>query len=124
MKKLSTFALFLLISIPAFAQDLYYINTIQTIDIVFAESNWDALLDAEKAGDNNFTEAVSVTINGTTFNQVGVKYKGNSSYNSNQTKNPFHIELDTYVNQNYQGITDLKLSNVFRSFLCKRNRSL
>ncbi|CAI8265333.1 MAG: Inner spore coat protein H [Polaribacter sp. SA4-10] len=113
MKKISTFALFLLISIPAFAQDLYDINTIQTIDIVFAESNWDALLDAEKAGDNNYTEAVSVTINGTIFNQVGVKYKGNSSYNSNQTKNPFHIELDTYVNQNYQGITDLKLSNVY-----------
>lgn len=113
MKKISTFLLFLWISIPAFAQDLYDINTIQTIEIVFAQSNWDAILDAEKAGDNNYTEAVSVTINGTTFNQVGVKYKGNSSYNANQTKNPFHIELDTYVDQNYQGITDLKLSNVY-----------
>ena len=113
MKKISTFLLFLWISIPAFAQDLYDINTIQTIEIVFAQSNWDAILDAEKAGDNNYTEAVSVTINETTFNQVGVKYKGNSSYNANQTKNPFHIELDTYVDQNYQGITDLKLSNVY-----------
>ena len=79
---------------------------------MFAQSNWDALLDAEKAGDNNYTEATSVTINGTLFNQVGVKYKGNSSYYANQTKNPFHIELDTYVDQNYQGTTDLKLANV------------
>lgn len=94
------------------AQELYDSNTIQTIEIVFAQSNWDALLDAEKAGDNNYTEAESVTINGTLYNQVGVKYKGNSSYNPNQTKNPFHIELDTYVDQNYQGTTDIKLSNV------------
>tara|TARA_R110002033_G_scaffold114573_1_gene159437 strand:+ start:6 stop:2270 length:2265 start_codon:yes stop_codon:yes gene_type:complete len=96
----------------AFAQDLYDINTIQTIEIQFAESNWDALLDAEKSGDNNYTEATSVTINGTVYNQVGVKYKGNSSYNANQIKNPFHIELDTYVDQDHQGYTDIKLANV------------
>lgn len=112
MKKIITLSFFLLVYINTFSQDLYDINTIQTIDIVFAESNWDALLDAEKAGDNNYTEAVSVTINGIVFNQVGVKYKGNSSYNANQTKNPFHIELDTYVDQNYGGFTDIKLSNV------------
>ncbi len=112
MKKTITQLLMLLLSINAFSQELYDINTIQTIEIVFAESNWDALLDAEKAGDNNYTEATSVTINGTIFNQVGVKYKGNSSYSANQTKNPFHIELDTYVDQEYQGYTDIKLSNV------------
>ena len=111
MKQLTTL-LFLLVFAKTFSQDLYDINTIQTIEIVFAQSNWDALLDAEKAADNNYTEAQSVTINGTVFNQVGVKYKGNSSYNANQTKNPFHIELDTYVDQNYNGFTDLKLSNV------------
>jgi len=112
MKKIITFLLILLNINSISAQDLYNIDNIQTIEIVFAQSNWDALLDAEKAGDNNYTEATSVTINGTVFNQVGVKYKGNSSYNSNQTKNPFHIELDTYVDQNYEGVTDLKLSNV------------
>ncbi|WP_397363144.1 CotH kinase family protein [Olleya sp. R77988] len=112
MKQKITLALFLLVFVKAFAQDLYDINTIQTIEIVFAESNWDALLDAEKAGDNNYTEAVSVTINGTVYNQVGVKYKGNSSYNANQTKNPFHIELDTYVDQDHQGYKDIKLANV------------
>ena len=112
MKNKITILLLLLVSLKAFSQDVYDITTIQTIEIVFTQSNWDALLDAEKAGDNNYTEAQSVTINGTVFNQVGVKYKGNSSYNANQTKNPFHIELDTYVDQNYGGVTDLKLSNV------------
>jgi spore coat protein CotH len=112
MKKTITRLLILLISMNAFSQELYDINTIQTIEIQFAESNWDALLDAEKAGDNNYTEATSVTINGTVYNQVGVKYKGNSSYSANQTKNPFHIELDTYVDQDHQGYTDIKLANV------------
>lgn len=112
MKKTIMYFLLLLGATQTFSQELYDINTIQTIEIVFAESNWDALLDAEKAGDNNYTEAVSVTINGTTFNSVGVKYKGNSSYNPSQVKNPFHIELDTYEDHNYQGYTDIKLSNV------------
>ena len=112
MKKTITILLIFLLSMNAFAQDLYDINSIQTIEIQFAQSNWDALLDAEKAGDNNYTEATSVTINGTVYNQVGVKYKGNSSYSANQTKNPFHIELDTYVDQDHQGYTDIKLANV------------
>ncbi len=113
MKKITQLLIMFLFTSAAFSQDLYDINTIQTIEIVFAESNWDALLDTQKAGDNNYTEATSVTINGTLFNSVGVKYKGNSSYKANQNKNPFHIELDTYVDQDYQGYTDIKLANVF-----------
>lgn len=113
MKKLYILLLFLCFFGKTYAQDLYDINTIQTIEIVFEDGlDWDAILDAQKAGDNDYTEAASVTINGETFYQVGVKYKGNSSYNANQTKNPFHIELDTYVNQDYNGYTDIKLSNV------------
>ncbi|MEL7534472.1 MAG: CotH kinase family protein, partial [Bacteroidota bacterium] len=40
-------------------------------------------------------------------------------YNANQTKNPFHIELDTYKDQEYQSYKDIKLSNVAKdpSFL-------
>lgn len=94
------------------AQTFYDLNTIQTIQITFAESNWDALLDAAEASDA-YISAQSISINGTVLNNVGVKYKGNSSYNPNQVKNPFHIELDTYIDQNYQGYTDIKLSNVF-----------
>jgi hypothetical protein len=93
------------------AQDFYDLYTIQTIEITFAESNWDALLDAEKAGDDGYIMAQSVSINGEVYNTVGVKYKGNSTYNANQTKNPFHIELDTYIDQEYDGYTDIKLSN-------------
>ncbi len=112
MKKILTLLL-IFTGILSHSQDLYDINTIQDIRIVFAESNWDALLDAQAASTEDYISAQSVTINGVVFNNVGVKYKGNSTYNSNRVKNPFHIELDTYVNQDYQGYTDIKLSNVY-----------
>ena len=107
------FFLMITCSFAGFAQDFYDINTVQDIRIVFAESNWDALLDAQASSTEDYISAQSVTINGVTYNNVGVKYKGNSTYNANRTKNPFHIELDTYVNQDYQGYTDIKLSNVY-----------
>ncbi len=94
------------------AQGFYDENTVQTIEITFAQSNWDALLDAERLGADGYIMAESVSINGTVFDSVGVKYKGNSTYNANQTKNPFHIELDTYKNHIYENYTDIKLSNV------------
>ncbi len=101
-----------LISFAVSAQSFYDLNTIQEIKITFAQSNWDALLDAQKAGAEDYTMAQTVEINGTVFDSVGVKYKGNSTYRSTQTKNPFHIELDTYKDQEYQGYSDIKLSNV------------
>ena len=110
MKKLS----FLLLSLCAsfsFAQTFYNLNTIQTIEITFAQSNYNALLIAAEPSDA-YIEAQSVSINGTVLPTVGVKFKGNSSYNASQAKNPYHIELDTYVDQSYDGYTDIKLSNV------------
>ncbi len=94
------------------AQSFYDLETIQTIEITFAESNWDQLLDQAYASTSDYILAQSVTINGEVFDSVGVKYKGNSTYNANQTKNPFHIELDTYKDHIYDGYTDIKLSNV------------
>ncbi len=119
MMRFITLLTFILIGNVSFAQDFYDLNTIQTIEITFAQSNWDQLLDAEKAGNEDYILAESVTINGETFDSIGVKYKGNSTYNPNQTKNPFHIELDTYKDHEYDGYTDIKLSNVAKdpSFL-------
>jgi spore coat protein CotH len=91
----------------------YQPETIQTIEIFFAQSNWDALLDQQAQTTEDYTIADSVRINGTTFVQVGVKYKGNSSYNANNAKNPLHIELDHVIDQHYQHYTDIKLGNGF-----------
>ncbi len=109
--KITLSILGILLSISMNAQGFYDLSTIQTIEITFAESNWDQLLDAQKAGNEDYIMAQSISINGTVFDSVGVKYKGNSTYKANQVKNPFHIELDTYKDQEYEGFTDIKLSN-------------
>jgi len=113
------FALLFLFSSTLKSQSFYDIGTIQEIKIVFSQSNWDYMLDTAKAGDESYLMAQTVTINGTVFDSVGVKYKGNSTYKANQTKNPWHIELDTYKSQDYQGFKDIKLSNIAKdpSFL-------
>jgi hypothetical protein len=105
------FTLFFFLTTMTYAQDFYHMDTIQTIEVSFVESNWDQLLDAEYAGSGGYIMAQSVTINGETFDSVGVKYKGNSSYSSNRIKNPWHIELDTYKDHDYDGYTDIKLAN-------------
>lgn len=117
--RLFVFIATLLCSLACTSQNLYDLNTIQRIDIDFAESNWDQLLDSEYAGAGGYILARSVSINGEVFDSVGVKYKGNSTYSANQAKNPFHIELDTYKDHIYQEYTDIKLSNVAKdpSFL-------
>ncbi|WP_367388554.1 CotH kinase family protein [Lewinella sp. LCG006] len=117
--KYSYFSLLIFFCNSSFAQEFYNMANIQTIEITFAQSNWDQLLDAEYAGSGGYIMAQNVVINGEVFDSVGVKYKGNSTYNANQVKNPFHIELDTYKDQEYDGYTDIKLSNVAKdpSFL-------
>jgi hypothetical protein len=112
MKKFFLFIAFALIGVHCQAQNFYDESVIQTIEITFAQSNWDQLLDNAYSTTGDYIMATSVTINGTVFDSVGVKYKGNSTYQANQIKNPFHIELDTYKNQDYQGFKDIKLSNV------------
>lgn len=117
LRLLLAFAIINLVGVQA--QTLYDLNTIQTIHITFAQSNWDALLDAEKAGNDGYVMAQSVSINGVIFDSVGVKYKGNSTYDANRNKNPFHIELDTYKEQVYEAYSDIKLGNCYNdpSFL-------
>lgn len=96
-------------------QDFYDINTVQEIRIQFLQPNWDHLLDSLKdANDQVFLAAATVEINGQVFNSVGVKYKGNNSYDPDYAKNPFHLELDYLINdQNYLGIKDIKLGNAY-----------
>lgn len=97
----------------SFAQGFYDINTIQSVKINFFQNNWDHLLDSLKSlPDETYLIAQSVEINGQTFDSVGVKYKGYSSYEPDNLKNPLHIELDhVRKGQNYQGVKDVKLAN-------------
>jgi spore coat protein CotH len=109
--------LFILFSAKSLlAQNSFFaIDTVQDIEITFPQTDWDYELDTLKAGTDGYLLATQVKINGTIFDSVGVRYKGNSSYDSTREKNPLHIKLD-YVHGNaaYSGNTDVKLSNCYQ----------
>ena len=97
------------------SQDFYDINTINTIEITFAESNWDYLLDQLYAEGDEERLIGTLTINGEIFDSVGVRYKGNSSYTANQVKNPLNIKLDHIIDdQSIEGYGTIKLANAFK----------
>ena len=50
MKNILILSVLLLAGLKQHAQSFYDLNTVQTIQIVFTQSNWDQLLDAEAAG--------------------------------------------------------------------------
>jgi CotH kinase protein/Lamin Tail Domain/Secretion system C-terminal sorting domain len=114
MKKLSLILiLFLAMVSGSFSQGLYDINTINTIEITFVESNWDYLLDQLYAAGDEDRLVGSVTINGQQFDSVGIRYKGNSTYNANQIKNPLNVKLDHIIDdQLFEDYGTLKLANV------------
>lgn len=110
------FSLALLLSFSSlFAQtDLYDLNTVQVIKLTFNQTNWDYQMDTAKSGSEGYLMAATCEVNGVVYDSVGVKYKGNSSYNANNAKNPLHISLNEYISgQNYQGYKDIKLANGF-----------
>jgi hypothetical protein len=102
-------------SFAVHAQDNFYnISTVRDIRIHFSEQNWKHVLDSIFLAEGDEGRLVGdITIDGTSFHDVGVRYKGYSSWNIDEMKNPFNIELDYLIkNQNYLGFTKIKLSNV------------
>lgn len=93
------------------AQDLYDINHITVIEIEFSTSDWDAIMDANDLTDDGTKLPATVTIDGHTYDSVGVAYKGNSSYSASNLKNPLNIELNYILDQRYQGYTTIKLAS-------------
>jgi spore coat protein CotH len=90
---------------PAFVHEVRFNFTI---------SDWDHALDSLFL---NFGEdgrlAGDVSIDGHVFHGAGIRFKGFSSWDIDNVKNPFNVELDFSVkNQNYLGFTKLKLGNV------------
>ena len=118
MKNVSAMALmvYLLFSaVKIFSQDFYNVNTINTIELTFEEPNWDYLLDKLFLEGNEERLLATVVVNGIKYDSVGVRYKGNSSYNPNQDKNPLNIKLDYIIeDQLHENYGTLKLANVYK----------
>ena len=132
--KFDTLPRFLRLSICAFlflgplsistvsGQNFYNIDSIAEYRVYFDQPNWDAILDSLAALPSEpYFVAKRLIINGVSYDSVGAKYKGNSSFRATNKKNPWHFELDNVRNgQNYQGFKDFKLSNIFQDPSCIR----
>jgi CotH kinase protein/Secretion system C-terminal sorting domain len=94
--------------------NFYAEDTIQEIHVFISNPAWDFQMDTAKMGQAGYTFADSVIVNGVKFDSVGVRYKGNSSYDSASKKNPWHLELDHFKPQDYAGVKDIKLSNMYK----------
>lgn len=107
-----TLILLIGLSWTSFSQGFYDINTINSVEITFEESNWDYLLDQLYAAGDEERLVGTALINGEFYDSVGVRYKGNSTYNANQVKNPLNIKLDHIIDdQTIEGYGTLKLAN-------------
>lgn len=97
------------------SQNFYDIDSIRNIYIYFNDKNWESQLHEIKRDGNNKRILAKIVFNQSTYDSVGIKFKGNSSYNILHKKNPLNIKIDYKINnQMLMGVTDIKLSNIFR----------
>ncbi len=119
------FSLFLFLTLPVTAQDLYDIINIPEIKLELNIEPWEQYLDSLKELGHDDRIVGKVTVDDVLYDSVGVRYKGNSSYfsvrNSGASKLPFNIKADFIKDGQrfYEEYKSLKLSNIFKdpSFL-------
>lgn len=94
-------------------ENFYETNSIHEVRINFKEKNWSKILDSLiQSGSGDKRLLGNVNIDGNLILNAGIRYKGFSSWNPNQRKNPFNIDLEYFVNnKNHQGFTKIKFSN-------------
>jgi hypothetical protein len=95
-------------------QGLYKHDEMKTIYLEFAQSNWWNLLTTNY---NSGTDlAATMTVDGVVYEQVGVSFKGQTSYNmtNGEEKKSFSIKTDAFVDgQTCQGYKTFNLNNCF-----------
>ncbi|MCX7650660.1 MAG: CotH kinase family protein [Flavobacteriales bacterium] len=89
------------------------------IDISFSQPGWkDSLFLYENINDtaeNQIYLRGQVVLDGVTYHDIGLKYKGNSSYNIPSDKKSFKLSFDKFVNgQKPDGLKKINLNNAFK----------
>lgn len=94
------------------AEGFYQLDSIREVRLSFEQPNYWALMTANYASETNIP--ASLTYEGSTFENVGVRFRGNTSYTQigNSQKKSFGIEMDFIVdNQVVAGYKNLKFNN-------------
>lgn len=119
MKKL-LLMLIALSPLTAFSQNtkmirpLFDKKTIGEIRLTLPAKNWNDALDSMRLYGEGMMGG-SVTIDGQKLENIGVRFRGNNSYQTGMKRNPFQIKLNfSDPEQNYQGYSSIKLSSALR----------
>lgn len=90
----------------------YDTDVVRTIFIELGFDDWEAEMEAFYNTDVELP--ATVTIDGVTYENVGLRFRGNSSYSMVSTglKRPLRVKMDTVVSgQNVEGVRTIKLLN-------------
>ncbi|MFO1077750.1 MAG: CotH kinase family protein [Planctomycetota bacterium] len=113
-------------ALPAQVPDLYDMDTVRDVYLQFNQANWWAQLTANYGPEINI--AADMTVDGITYPNVGVRFRGNTSYtmlpqqpNQGWEKKSFNVELDWMVqSQDIHGYDHLNFNNGFHDPLFLR----
>ncbi len=104
------------ISNVGFSQDKDFYDTsyIPEIRLNFPNKNWAQQLDSLRLVGNGLLFGTA-KVDGKTYKNIGVRYRGSKSFTTGGKRNSLHIKLN-YINkkQNHQGHKTIKLSNALR----------
>ena len=103
------------VEVKSYETEIFNKNEVMTVDIKMDQDTWKAML--ANASTEEYV-LCDVVVNGTTYKDVGIRAKGNTSLSqivSDETSDrfSFKIEFDQYVkNQNCYGLDKLVLNNM------------
>jgi hypothetical protein len=123
---LATLVATVLSPLRAQVPDLYDMNTVRDVYLQFAQTNWWSQLTTNYAPEINI--AATMTVDGISYPNVGVRFRGNTSYtqlptqpNQGWEKKGFNIEMDWMVaSQDLYGYDHINLNNGFHDPLFLR----
>lgn len=93
-------------------ENIFGTPQVHTINIEFAQTAWwDSLVYYYDEGLEHMM-AAQVTVDGVVMDSVGVRLKGNASYNHPNNKKPFRIKFDEFLgDQRWDGLKSVHLNN-------------
>lgn len=105
--------LFVKASSAANGDSVFQGQTVHSLYITFPYPTfYDSLLNSHAT---DIYLEVSITYDGTTINNVGIKAKGNSSFNNPSQKKPFKLDFNEFVSgQKLDGLKKLNFNNAFK----------
>jgi CotH kinase protein len=118
MRNLSTLILLVLFNLPLIGQklgDLFDLTYVHDVRLSFNDAKWSSQLDSLRINGSEDMLIGKVTIDGTTYDKVGIAYAKSPTYMTAGKRNPWTIRLN-YIDkkQNHQGYKAFSLSQALR----------